>query len=220
MAVRVIVADDFRISRTFFEMLIKDDASYELLASFSNAQAAVDYCIEHEVDLVILDILMRSGPNGLAAAEQIKQARPEIRIILATSTTENIWEQLARSIGVESFWYKEYSKEPLLEVMNRTMQGESVYPEGPLDVEFGKAKRIDLTPRDLDVLRELMRGLSNEEIAGRLNISINTVRTHIQNMLAKTGFKNRMALVVNAAQIGIVATGRPQAPSASEENEE
>lgn len=212
MAVRVIVADDFRISRTFFEMLIKDDANYQLLASFSEAKDAAEYCMEHEVDLVILDILMRSGPDGLVAAEQIKRVHPEIKIILATSTTESVWEQMARRIGVESFWYKEYSEAPLLEVMNRTMAGESVYPTGPLDVEFGKAKRVDLTPRDLDVLRELMRGLSNEEIAARLDISINTVRTHVQNMLNKTGFKNRLSLVVNAARLGIVVAERPRLP--------
>lgn len=211
MAVRVIVADDFRISRTFFEMLIKDDANYVLLASFSEARDAAAYCMDHDVDLVILDILMRSGPDGLAAAEQIKRARPDVKIILATSTTESVWEEMARRIGVESFWYKEYSEAPLLEVMNRTMAGESVYPEEPLDVDFGKAKRVDLTPRDLDVLRELMRGLSNEEIATRLDISINTVRTHVQNMLAKTGFKNRLSLVVNAARLGIVAAEHPKA---------
>ena len=215
MAVRVIVADDFRISRTFFEMLIKDDSNYVLMASFSEARDAAAYCMDHDVDLVILDILMRSGPDGLAAAEQIKRARPEVKIILATSTTESVWEEIARRIGVESFWYKEYSEAPLLEVMNRTMAGESVYPEKPVDVDFGKAKRVDLTPRDLDVLRELMRGLSNEEIAARLDISINTVRTHVQNMLAKTGFKNRLSLVVNAARLGIVAAEHSK-PSADE----
>ena len=215
MAVRVIVADDFRISRTFFEMLIKDDSNYVLMASFSEARDAAAYCMDHDVDLVILDILMRSGPDGLAAAEQIKRARPEVKIILATSTTESVWEEIARRIGVESFWYKAYSEAPLLEVLNRTMAGESVYPEKPVDVDFGKAKRVDLTPRDLDVLRELMRGLSNEEIAARLDISINTVRTHVQNMLAKTGFKNRLSLVVNAARLGIVAAEHSK-PSADE----
>ena len=203
---KVIVADDYRVSREFFEMLVRSDEHYELLASFSDADAAVEYCCTNKVDLVLMDILMRLGTDGLSAAERIKAEAPETRIILVTYALESTWEYRARQAGIESFWYKEYSKEPLLEVMSRTMKGESLYPKAPIDVDFGNAKKIDLTPRDLDVLRELMHGLTNEEIAARLGISVNTVRTHIQNMLNKTGFKNRLALVVHAASLSIVVS--------------
>ena len=70
----------------------------------------------------------------------------------------------------------------------------------------GNVKRVDLTSRDLDVLRELSHGCTNDEIAAKLGISVNTVRTHIQNILNKTGFKNRLALVVNVASLGIVVS--------------
>ena len=201
---KVIVVDDYRISRTFFEMMVRSDTQYELLASFSDADAALKFCYENKVDLVVMDILMRSGTDGLSVAEQLKAERPEIKIILATSALETTWEARARAAGIESFWYKEYSKEPLLEVMNRTMSGESLYPEAPIDFGFGAAKKSDLTPRDLDVLREMVRGLTTEEIAERLDISVNTVRTHIQHMLNKTCFKNRLDLVAHAASSGIV----------------
>ena len=136
---------------------------------------------------------MRSGIDGLTAARQIKEQRPQIRIILTTSTPEAEWEEKAREIGVESFWYKEYSDESLIEVMDRTLAGEKVYPQKPVNIEIGNVKRVELTKRDLDILRELTLGYTNEEIAERLHISVNTVRTHIQNMLNKTGFKNRLA---------------------------
>ena len=201
---KVIVVDDYRISRTFFEMMIRSDTHYKLLASFMDADTALQYCRDNKVDLVVMDILMRSGTDGLSVAEQLKAELPQIKIILATSALESTWEARARAAGVESFWYKEYSKEPLLEVMNRTMKGDSLYPEAAIDIGFGAAKKSDLTARDLDVLREMVRGLTTEEIAERLDISVNTVRTHIQHMLNKTGFKNRLELVSHASSSGIV----------------
>ena len=201
---RVVVADDYRISRTFFEMMVQSNDRYELTASFASAMDAAEYCLHNKVDLVIMDVLMRTGIDGLTAAQRIKKQRPDIKIILATSTAESLWEDNARLIGVESFWYKEYSKEPLIEVMDRTVAGESVYPEAPANVRLGDVKRVNLTERDLDVLRELTHGYTNEEIADKLGISVNTVRTHVRNMLMKTGYKNRLSLVVNAATLGIV----------------
>lgn len=105
---------------------------------------------------------------------------------------------------MESFWFKEYSTISLTEVMDRTMNGESVYPDSPPNPEFGSAKKADLTEREQDVLRELTRNYTNEEIAQRLNISVNTVRTHIQHMLEKTGYRNRIDLAVNAKALGLV----------------
>ena len=203
---RVVVADDHRISRAYFEMTVQNDARCELAASFSSASDALNYCLANRVDLVIMDILMRTGIDGLTAAQRIKERRPQIKIILATSTAETIWEDNARMIGVESFWYKEYSEEPLTDVINRTINGESIYPDEPVNPDFGNVKRVDLTSRDLDVLRELSHGCTNDEIAAKLGISVNTVRTHIQNILNKTGFKNRLALVVNVASLGIVVS--------------
>ena len=209
MAVKVIVADDYRISREFFEMLIRSAEGYELLASFDRAQDAGEYALEHEVDIIVLDIFMRAGSDGISVAEHIKKAKPEVKIILATSLAEAGWVDTARRIGVESFWYKEYSKEPFIEVLSRTAAGESVYPSVPADLAFGKAKKVDLTARELDVLREMMHGYTNEEIAASLEISVNTVRAHIQNMLKKTGFKNRLSLVVHAARLGVVVGSDP-----------
>ena len=203
---QVVVVDDYRISRTFFEMMVQNDVRYALAGSFSNASDAVAFCLNHPVDLVILDVLMRTGIDGLTAAQQIKEKNPQVRIILATSTAETTWENKARAIGVESFWYKEYSEESLSEVIERTIAGEHIYPHHPVDIKLGNSNRVELSDRELDVLRELTLGYTNEVIAERLNISVNTVRAHIQSMLNKTGFKNRLALAVNAASLGIVVS--------------
>ena len=202
--IRVVVADDQNISRGFFEMYVRAAIRYELLAGLRTARDAAAYVDAHETDLLILDVMMQDGVDGLTAAEAIKRKHPEIRIILTTSASETSWEEKARAIGIESFWYKEYDSHSLIEIMDRTMNGESVYPGDAPHVPFGAVTRADLTDRELDVLRELTGSLTNEEIAERLNISANTVKRHIQNIMEKTGFESRLDLAMNAKALGLV----------------
>ena len=202
--IRVVVADDQNISRGFFEMYIRASTRYELAASLRTAQEAVAYADSHEADLLILDVMMREGIDGLTAAGMIKRAHPALRIILTTSTSETSWEEKARAMGVESFWYKEYDDHSLIDIMDRTVDGESVYPTLPPDVSFGRIKRSDLTNRELDVLRELTGSLTNDEIAEKLNISVNTVKRHLQNIMEKTGFSSRLDLAMHARLLGLV----------------
>ncbi len=201
---KVVVADDQNISRGFFEMYVRASVDYELSAGLRTAQAAVDYVEDHEVDLLILDVMMQEGIDGLSAAEKIKQKHPEIKIILTTSASETSWEQKARDAGIESFWYKEYDEHGLLEIMDRTMKGESVYPEDAPKVPFGKITRADLTEREIEILRELTASKTNEEIAEKLQISVNTVKRHIQNIMEKTGFESRLDIAMSAKSLGLV----------------
>ena len=202
--VRVAVVDDQYLARGFFEGLVRMSNRYELAASLSGAEQAVAFCDEHPVDLLVMDVMMKRGLDGLTCARSIKASHPEIKIILTTSTAEAEWIDKARRARIDSFWFKEYSSVSLTEVMDRTMNGESVYPDSPPNPEFGYARKADLTEREIEVLRELTRNYTNEEIAQRLHISVNTVRTHIQHMLEKTGYKNRIDLAVNAKALGVV----------------
>ena len=202
--VRVVVVDDQYMARGFFEGLVRMSERYALAASLCTAEQAVSWCLDHPADLVIMDVMMRTGMDGLTCARNIKANNPGVKIILATSMAEAEWIEKARQAQVESFWFKEYSAVSLTEVMDRTMAGESVYPDSPPNPEFGEAVKADLSERELAVLRELTRNGTNEEIAARLNISVNTVRTHIQHMLEKTGFRNRVDLAVNAKTLGLV----------------
>ena len=206
--IRVVVADDQNISRGFFEMYVRAAPRYELLAGLRTAEEAVRYVDEHKTDLLILDVMMQVGMDGLSAAGLIKQKHPELRIILTTSASETSWEEKARAIGVESFWYKEYDDHSLIDIMDRTAAGESVYPDGAPRVPFGRAARGDLTERELEVLRELTASMTNEEIAEKLHISVNTVKRHLQNIMEKTGFENRLELAMNAKLLGLVVHDR------------
>ena len=202
--IKVLVVDDQYVARSFFELHVEMTKRYELVTSLPNAEQAVAWCAEHPVDLVIMDVVMKYGLDGLTCARTIKRDHPQIKIILTTSMAEAKWIEKAKKSKIDSFWFKEYSEIPLTEAMDRTMSGESVYPSSPPNPDFGEITKYDLSERELEVLRELTRNLTNEEIAENLQISPHTVKRHIENMLAKTGYKSRVDLAVNAKIIGLV----------------
>ena len=151
-----------------------------------------------------MDILMEDGSNGLDAAEKIKKLKPNIKIIAVTSMPEISWMDRAKKIGIDSFSYKEVSEKTILEIIERTLAGESIYPEETPEVKLGLTKSTELTPREIQVLRLLTTGVGNDEIAERLNISQNTVKTHIKHLLDKTGFNTRTQLAIQARITGFV----------------
>ena len=196
--------DDQFISRQLFEMYVKSSESYEVVYSIESAAFADAFVLKHSVDLVLMDILMNDGSNGLDAAARIKKNCPDIKIIAVTSMPEYSWMDHARRIGIESFWYKEASRETILDVMDRTMAGESVYPDSPPTVRLGLARSAEFTERELEVLRVMTTGISNAAIARKLNITENTVKNHIRHMMEKTGCESRTELAIKARVSGIV----------------
>ena len=201
---KVMIVDDQFISRQLFEMYVKSSEKYEILYSVESAAFADTFVLKSPVGLVLMDILMNDGSNGLEAAERIKKHRPYIKIIAVTSMPETSWMNRAREIGIESFWYKEASKETILEVMDRTMAGESVYPDSAPLIRLGLASSAEFTERELEVLRVMTTGVSNAAIAQKLGITENTVKNHIRHMMEKTGCKSRTELAIEARVSGIV----------------
>lgn len=201
---KVMIVDDQFVSRQLFEMYLKSSANYELVYSLESALFADTFVLKNEIDLVLMDILMSDGSNGLVAAERIKKNRPDVKIIAVTSMPEVAWMKKAREIGIESFWYKEVSKDTILDVMDRTMKGESVYPDSTPKIMLGLAHSEEFTERELEVLRIMITGVSNATIARKLNISESTVKNHIHNMLEKTGCESRTELAIEARVSGIV----------------
>jgi two-component system vancomycin resistance associated response regulator VraR len=130
-------------------------------------------------------------------------------VIIVTSIPEFSWLERARAIGADSFWYKNVSRAPLIEIMDRTMRGESVYPDETPPVTIGLASSKEFSTRELEILRELTGGASNQEIGRALGISPLTVKTHVKNMLDKTGFHTRTELAVEARRLGLVIKDKP-----------
>ena len=200
----VMVVEDQAMPRQLFEAFISMSDKFNLVHSIKNADMADIYCEQSRIDLILMDVCTELNSNGLEAAERIKQKHPEIKIIIVTSMPEVSYLERAKTIGVDSFWYKEVSEEPILELMDRTMAGESIYPDSTPAVSFGNIKSTDLSKREIQVLREVIMGFTNAEIAERLNISQHTVRDYIQVIMEKTGYRTRTELAVKARETGII----------------
>ena len=134
----------------------------------------------------------------------------KVKIIIVTSMPECSYVERAKKIGVEGFWYKDFSPEPILTIIERVLSGESVYPDDMPEIQLGLAKSGELTARELEILREMTGGFTNAEIAEKLGISEKRVRNHVANMLEKTGFRSRTELAVRAREAGIVILDRTE----------
>lgn len=204
MAYNVLIVEDQDMPRELFEIYINSSEKFNHLLSVANASAALSVCKNNRVDLILMDVMTELGSSGLDAAEEIKKAFPEIKIIIVTSMPEYSWLERARKIGVDSFWYKDGQKDGILEVMERTVAGESIYPDETPLVHIGNTTNHEFTERELDILKELTTGDTNAVIAERLHVSVATVKSHIQHLMEKTGFKTRTELVSEARSRGIV----------------
>ena len=207
MACQVMIVDDQTVSRQLFERIIASSERYQVAASLGTAKVAYAWCTKVPVDCVLMDVVMNDDYSGLDAAARIKGAFPHIRIIVVTSMPDAMFLKRAREVGVDSFWYKEVQAAPMLEVLDRTMAGERVWPDSPPVTELGLARSPDLTERELEVLRLLAEGLTDKEIAEALFVSVPTVRYHVGNLMGKTGFSSRTELAVKAVRSGITIPG-------------
>ena len=121
MSYNVLIVDDQTLPRQYFEKIVNDADDYNLTASISSAAVADAYCISNRIDLIIMDIVMSDGSNGLDAAARIKKSYPSIKILAVTSMPDSTFLTMAREANVDSFWYKEVQDVPMIDVMNRTM---------------------------------------------------------------------------------------------------
>ena len=204
MRVNVLIVEDSRVSREAFERKITSLPEYSVVASIENAANAEIACMTNKIDLILMDVCTADDESGIRAAARVKKNYPWVRIILMTSMPEHSFIKKAQDSGCDSFWYKEYGNISLLEVCERTMKGERVWPESSPVIVIGQAKSTEFTDRELAVIRELVRGVRYEDMAEELHLSINTVKYHVKNILQKTGFRSTIQLVAEVVEKRLV----------------
>ena len=200
----VLIVEDDPMARKLLEIFVATSDNYHLVPSLDSAAMVELYCMTNHVDLVLMDVCTSMDANGIEAAVKLKKNYPQIKIIIMTSQPEYSYIDQARKIGVESFWYKEPTAEALLKMMDRTMAGESIYPDSAPVIRLGAALSEDFTEREREVLRELVSGKTDAAIAESLCLSVTRVKQHIQHIREKTQFANRTELAVRARESGLV----------------
>ena len=193
--IHVLLVEDTKMGRDCISGYLLSSGRYRLAATLTNANLAEITCMHTPIDLILMDYHTEDDADGIAAAAAIKRHMPQIKIIIITGMASSDLIDRAREAGADSFWYKEAGDEELLTVMDRTMNGESIYPDTTPVIRIGNADSTEVTPMQLEVLRLMVKGLSNPSIAQELNISVDDVKWHIKELYGKTGYNNRVTLV-------------------------
>ncbi|MCI6755918.1 MAG: response regulator transcription factor [Lachnospiraceae bacterium] len=207
---RVLIVEDQRMPRENMERMLSDSGRYELAASLSGADIAFVKCCQQHIDLILMDVCTSGSKDGIEAAAEIKAKFPDIKIIIVTSMVEVSYLERARAAGVDSFWYKDISPEALIDVIDRTMAGEHLFPNETPRVKLGLADSTELTAKEIEVLRLICDGLEYDEIADRLDISERTVKYHVSNILSKTGYANRTRLAIAVTNKKFIVPNLPE----------
>jgi DNA-binding NarL/FixJ family response regulator/class 3 adenylate cyclase len=212
--ITVVVADDERLLRAGFRVILDAEADIRVVGEAPDGRAAIDVVRRRRPDVVLMDEL-----DGLRAAEQIV-ADPDLdtAVLMLTTFDASAYVYEALRIGASGFLLKDAPADRLLDAVRVVAAGEALLAPSitrRLIEQFAQAARprpgtvpealAELTARELDVLRLIATGLSNAEIAAELVLGTNTIKTHVARVLSKLGLRDRVQAVVLAYETGLVA---------------
>ncbi len=216
MSIRVVVADDQDIVRAGFSALLDTQPDITVVGSAGDGEQAVRVCREQEPDVVLMDVRM-PGMDGIEATRQLAAAGdggPRVLVLTTFDLDEYVYDAL-RS-GASGFLLKDVAAERLFDAVRVVAAGDALLAPAVTRRLIGEFARLrpapaprpeslqELTPRETEVLRLVAEGLSNGEIAQRLVVSEETVKTHVSRVLMKLGLRDRTQAVVTAYESGLV----------------
>ncbi|MFE2545783.1 response regulator [Actinacidiphila glaucinigra] len=217
-APRVLLADDQTLVRTGFRMILGADG-IDVVAEATNGAEAVEAARRTRPDVVLMDIRMPEM-DGLEATRRILTGSPgEPRVIILTTFDLDRYVYAALSAGASGFLLKDVTPEHLASAVRTVRTGDALlapaitrrlvqrFARHGSDTAALHRDLASLTPRELEVLGLLARGLSNAELAARLRLAEATVKTHVARILAKLGLRDRVQAVIVAYETGLVSAG-------------
>jgi NarL family two-component system response regulator LiaR len=210
--IRILIADDHAVVRRGLQTLINSEPNMEVVGEAVDGVDAVQKALALEPDVILLDMVM-PRQNGLEAIGEIKQARPDARILILTSFAEDDKVFPSIKAGALGYLLKDSSPEQLLQAILDVYRGEpSLHPSIALKLMRELNQPPDLPPteeplteREVEVLKLVARGLTNQEIASTLVISERTVGNHLGNILSKLHLANRTQAALYALRQGLAS---------------
>lgn len=213
LPLRTLVADDHRLFRQGLISLM--NARPDLVTVVGEAEQgteAIELCGKLKPDLVMMDILMPQL-DGLQAAKRILELYPNTAIIMLTASTSDEHLEDAIDLGVAGYLQKNLDSTELFNLVLGVTEGQVAITHATAahfmkNISFGRNRHNDsveqITARELEVLKLAARGISNPQIASRLQISVNTVKAHIKSILEKLNLENRTQLAAYATRKGLI----------------
>ncbi len=210
MSIRLLVCDDHEVIRTGLVSLLAG-SDIEIIAEAANGKEAVEQAEAHHPDVVLLDIRMPDG-DGLSTLEKLRTAVPDSRVVMLSTYDNPTYIARAVALGASDYVLKGSTREAIVSTITAAAEGESPSRSGELRRVAGAMKirqvldddEVPLTQRETQVLRHVALGLSNKEIGRSLEISVETVKEHVQNILRKIAVSDRTQAAVWAVRRGLV----------------
>lgn len=217
--VRLVVVDDQEVVRAGFAALLETQPDFTVVGTAANGAEAVHICREQNPDVVLMDIRMPTM-DGIEATKRITAeagpgsgSHPRIVMLTTFDLDQHVFDAL--SAGANGFLLKDVTAERLFDAVRVVAAGDALLAPAVTRRLIGEFARLRppaqrpasldaLTPREIEVLRLIAEGLSNAEIAGRLIVSEETVKTHVSRVLTKLRLRDRTQAVVLAYESGLV----------------
>jgi DNA-binding NarL/FixJ family response regulator len=221
MTIGIVVADDHEVVRAGFAAILETQPDFTVLGTAADGAEAVRTCQEHGPDVVLMDVRM-PGMDGIEATRLLRSADSGPRVLVLTTFDLDEYVYDALQAGASGFLLKDVTAERLFDAVRVIAAGEALLAPAitkRLIGEFARQRRrpadpqgsggalSTLTPRETEVLRLIAGGLSNPEIAQRLVVTEETVKTHVSRILSKLGLRDRTQAVVAAYESGLVVPG-------------
>jgi two-component system response regulator NreC len=205
-AISVVLADDHAVVRSALRLMLEREPDIVVVAEAGDADAATRYVSGHHPRVLILDINMPGG-SGLAAIPAIREQSPQTEIVVLTMQDETAFAREALQAGVLGYILKEAASEELVKAVRMAAEGRTyLQPElgARLAAEPDAATPDDLSERELEVLRLIALGHTNNEIAEQLYLSVRTVESHRAHIQQKLAMTTRSELVRYAIERGLI----------------
>ncbi|AIU73706.1 nitrate/nitrite response regulator protein NarP [Hafnia alvei] len=195
----VMIVDDHPLMRRGIRQLLELDPTFNVVAEASSGSEAIALASRAQPDVILLDLNMK-GLSGLDTLKALRNEGVDARIIILTVSDSRSDVYALVDAGADGYLLKDSEPETLLSQIHQAASGKNVFSDIISEYLASRTELTDpfadLTERELDVLQEVARGLSNKQIASQLHISEETVKVHIRNLLRKLNVRSRVAATV------------------------
>ena len=202
--INTIVVDDNLYVQTHLCNMFEKDPRFHIAGIYRDAFDAEKACKEGKIDLVLMDVQTLHNHSGLAAGKRIKEACPHTKVVIVTSLVDPEVLAQARHGCADSLWYKDYGDEDIMRVIEETLAGAHVFPGTSPEVEMKDALSSSLSPRQIEILRRYVCGMTYDEIAAELNLTNVGVRWNLDKMVEICGYKNKHELLAAAIESKLI----------------
>lgn len=204
LKIRLLIVDDHAVVREGLEAMLRLEASFTSIATAASGADAVQVCAGNPPDVILLDVRM-PGNDGFSTLETLLKRWPDIRIIMLSASASAAEVKLARRLGAVGYLSKSTDRATLVGSIKSAAFGSTCFAAEPVS---GSGEQPALSSRELEVVRNLGRGLSNHDLGRILGVSEHTIKSHLKSIFSKLGVVDRAEAVARAYELGLVSVDR------------